>query len=39
LSTKFLTKYFEKGRLTPFAIYCWAFGLISLGVLFALHAS
>ncbi|HEY1352608.1 MAG TPA: undecaprenyl-diphosphate phosphatase [Ktedonobacteraceae bacterium] len=39
LSTKFLTTYFEKGRLTPFAIYCWAFGLIALGVLFALHAS
>ena len=39
LSTKFLTKYFEKGRLTPFAIYCWAFGLISLGILLALHAS
>jgi undecaprenyl-diphosphatase len=39
LSTKFLTKYFEKGRLTPFAIYCWAFGLIALGALFALHAS
>lgn len=39
LSTRFLTKYFEKGRLTPFAIYCWAFGLIALGVLFALHAA
>lgn len=30
LSTKFLMKYFETGRLTPFAIYCWAAGLISL---------
>ena len=30
LSTKFLTKYFEKGRLDPFAYYCWATGLISL---------
>ena len=39
LSTRFLTKYFEKGRLTPFAIYCWAFGLIALGILFATHAS
>lgn len=40
LSTKFLTKYFEKGRLTPFAIYCWAFGLVALGVLlFAVHAN
>jgi undecaprenyl-diphosphatase len=27
-STKFLTKYFETGRLTPFAIYCWIAGLI-----------
>ncbi len=39
LSTKFLTKYFEHGRLTPFAIYCWAFGLIALGLLFLMHAS
>jgi len=39
LSTRFLTRYFEKGRLTPFAIYCWAFGLIALGILFATHAS
>ena len=30
LSTKFLTKYFETGRLDPFAYYCWAAGLISL---------
>jgi undecaprenyl-diphosphatase len=39
LSTKFLTKYFEKGRLTPFAVYCWAFGLIALGILFATNAA
>jgi undecaprenyl-diphosphatase len=39
LSTKFLTRYFEKGRLTPFAIYCWAFGLIALGLLFVLHSN
>ena len=39
LSTKFLTKYFEKGRLTPFAIYCAAFGLMALVALFFLHAS
>lgn len=30
LSTKFLTKYFETGRLDPFAYYCWGFGLLSL---------
>lgn len=39
LSTKFLTRYFEKGRLTPFAIYCGAFGLIALGLLFVMHAN
>lgn len=39
LSTRFLTKYFEKGRLTPFAIYCVAFGLVALVALFFLHAS
>lgn len=39
LSTKFLTRYFEKGRLTPFAIYCWAFGLIALGILLFTNAS
>ncbi|MBV9227727.1 MAG: undecaprenyl-diphosphate phosphatase, partial [Chloroflexi bacterium] len=38
LSVKFLTKYFEKGRLDPFAYYCWAGGLVSLGILiFVLH--
>jgi undecaprenyl-diphosphatase len=30
LSTKFLMKYFETGRLDPFAYYCWAAGLITL---------
>ncbi len=30
LSTKFLMKYFEKGRLDPFAYYCWGFGLLSI---------
>lgn len=39
LSTRFLTRYFEKGRLTPFAIYCWVFGLLALGILYFLHAS
>lgn len=33
LSTKFLMKYFETGRLNPFAYYCWAAGLISLVLL------
>jgi undecaprenyl-diphosphatase len=34
LSTKFLTKYFETGRLDPFAYYCWGFGLLSLILFF-----
>jgi len=39
LSTRFLMKYFETGRLDPFAYYCWAVGLISLIILiFVLHA-
>lgn len=33
LSTKFLMKYFETGRLSPFAIYCWVAGLVALGIL------
>ncbi len=33
LATKFLMKYFETGRLYPFAYYCWAAGLVSLLVL------
>lgn len=39
LSTKFLMKYFETGRLNPFAYYCWGAGLISLILLFTVfHA-
>ncbi len=30
ISTKFLMKYFEKGRLDPFAYYCWGFGLLAI---------
>lgn len=38
VSTKFLTAYFETGRLYPFAYYCWGAGLISLFLLyFVLH--
>jgi len=35
LSTRFLMKYFETGRLNPFAYYCWGAGLLSLILLFA----
>jgi undecaprenyl-diphosphatase len=34
ISTKFLTKYFETGRLDPFAYYCWGFGILSLILFF-----
>ena len=34
LSTKFLMKYFEAGRLNPFAYYCWGVGLLSLILFF-----
>lgn len=38
LSTKFLMKYFETGRLDPFAYYCWGAGILSLILLiFVLH--
>ncbi|MBV9709764.1 MAG: undecaprenyl-diphosphate phosphatase [Ktedonobacteraceae bacterium] len=38
LSTKFLMKYFESGRLDPFAYYCWGAGLLSLILFwFVLH--
>lgn len=35
LSTRFLMKYFETGRLLPFAIYCWIAGLVALILLLA----
>ncbi len=39
LSTKFLMKYFETGRLDPFAYYCWGAGLLSLLLFFTvLHS-
>lgn len=34
LSTKFLMKYFETGRLDPFAYYCWGAGVLALVLLF-----
>ena len=38
LSTRFLMKYFETGRLNPFAYYCWGAGLLSLILfVFVLH--
>jgi undecaprenyl-diphosphatase len=37
LSTRFLLKYFETGRLHPFAYYCWGAGLLSLILLLTLR--
>ena len=37
LSTRFLLKYFETGRLYPFAYYCWGAGLFSLILLLTLR--
>ncbi len=37
LSTKFLLKYFETGRLHPFAYYCWGAGVLSLILLFTIR--
>jgi undecaprenyl-diphosphatase len=34
LSTKFLMKYFEKGRLDPFGYYCIVAGVASAAYLF-----
>lgn len=39
LSTKFLVKYFETGRLTPFAYYCWGVGAVSLLLFFTVLSS
>lgn len=39
LSTKFLMKYFETGRLDPFAYYCWAAGIVALILLFTVFHS
>ncbi|GER87377.1 undecaprenyl-diphosphatase [Dictyobacter vulcani] len=38
LSTIFLTKYFEKGRLDPFAYYCWIAGIICIIVFSTIRA-
>jgi undecaprenyl-diphosphatase len=40
LSTRYLMKYFETGRLDPFAYYCWAVGLLAFFLFVAvLHVS
>ena len=40
LSTRFLLKYFETGRLYPFAAWCWGGGLLALVIfLTVFHAT
>jgi undecaprenyl-diphosphatase len=34
---RFFMRYVEKNKLTPFAIYCWLFGLAMIGVIEARH--
>lgn len=34
LSTRFLMRYFELGRLDPFAFYCWGAGLLAITLFF-----
>ncbi len=34
LSTRFLMRYFEVGRLDPFAFYCWGAGLLAVILFF-----
>jgi undecaprenyl-diphosphatase len=34
LSTRFLMRYFELGRLDPFAFYCWGTGILALILFF-----
>ena len=35
---RFFMRYVNDHKLTPFAIYCWAFGLVTLGILLTRHA-
>jgi undecaprenyl-diphosphatase len=39
LSTKFLMKYFETGRLQPFAFYCWGAGLVAIALFLTVFSS
>lgn len=39
VSTKFLMKYFETGRLAPFAYYCWGAGLVALVLFLTIFSS
>ena len=35
IAIRFFMRYVNDHKLTPFAYYCWAFGLVTLGILVA----
>jgi undecaprenyl-diphosphatase len=39
IAIRFFMKYVSDNKLTPFAIYCWAFGLFMLGVIGVRHGA
>jgi undecaprenyl pyrophosphate phosphatase UppP len=39
IAIRFFMKYVSDHKLTPFAIYCWAFGLFMLGVIGVRHGA
>jgi undecaprenyl pyrophosphate phosphatase UppP len=39
LAIRFFMRFVSDHRLTPFAVYCWAFGLFMLGVIGVRHGT
>jgi undecaprenyl pyrophosphate phosphatase UppP len=39
IAIRFFMKYVSDHKLTPFAVYCWAFGLFMLGVIGVRHGT
>ncbi|HXW75877.1 MAG TPA: undecaprenyl-diphosphate phosphatase [Candidatus Eremiobacteraceae bacterium] len=39
VAIRFFMRYVNDHKLTPFAYYCWAFGLVMLGILLSRHGS
>ncbi len=33
LAIRFFMRYVDRHKLTPFAVYCWAFGLVMIGII------
>ena len=38
VAIRFFMRYVSDHKLTPFAYYCWAFGLVTMGILLTRHA-